>query len=1311
MAKLVEVGQGASQREPRAQAVAKEPTAAERALHELTHWPYQQWCSHCVCMRGIEDRHVQLPESSDRDTPVVSFDFCYTGVSPPEGSSSEEEKLTILVAHDTSAGCVLGLPLPTKGNEDLKFAAVELTRYVQALGHNTISLQCDHEPSTLALQSLIVGVRTKLGYKTLVRDPAVGSHASNGHAEKTVDLLRGLSNVFLDQLRSKYNIDVGPSHPLMAWSYIHASFILNRFSVKGGATAYERCYGYRYSGKLAAFGEPVWGFKRGKAKGDRKWHRAMFVSKSVINDMYILMNEQGVWLTRSIRRNAKPWVEEKRLVENAKGYPWDYKYGVLGSKVIPQPRVRNPVAAEEADAVFEHRGQLEGSIAQPAPVATGPSSMAGMAGQSNAQASQASGLEVAGPSPMEVAASDPPTPMPPVPAIPHVEMKDSDLLIDVAERIKEAQMLAAGTPIRAAETPIDDRPPKFQRIARVGAEELPVNDEPLDEDSQMLLSEQTFDEEADFMLDSDWQVLEDDDAFWFPEVPDLDQEALAALDRQADYFEVMRLLRMRVLEQVDEHTDVSGHKELSSKFVRSWRKKKRNGQDMVYRRSRLCAREFRWLEKDREGLYSPATTACVTRLLPWLYCELWKNNEAADAEDDPWALLALDVKDAYLCVDQETPMAARIPGFEGMKMRFIKMIPGQRDGAAKWNKFIMDFLRQRHKLEICAECPSVYKVQGHPGLIHVDDLLLLARLSWLMRTLVPELKDKFKVSFEVACKTGDRFNFLKREHILCEEGIVIMPPREHALKMAQLLGVRATKTSSVPCSKELVGHDHSPALPADKAAAFRSAVGVGLYISNDRPDISFSVRVLAQWLRDPTELAWKCAQKLAAYVQSTASFGTLVHAGNTGESLLNPGSEGAFDLLETFTDSDWSGNKRNRRLMSCASYFINNTCLFTTCRTQKVVSLSSSEAEYYSLVSGAADALFIKAVLQFLLEKPIVLSMRLDNQAAKQLSHKQGCGKIRHMEGRYLWLQEKVAAKVLSVGSVDGELNPSDLGTKVPHGPSRLLALLNMRCMVEQIGETFKRVGVHEHEELVRKHESQKSSKQVRRVISKMLRQGAMTQPAVCMIILNLLNSVQAAGVPVSTAAADSVMVLESGNRSSMTLKFECIMMAVISGVMLSMIVSAMLHLHSEPVQGRHSKQPKVQACSGAQVGAGAQAGTGALRDPRTVELHVSAESVVQCMCSVIRRELATCVSMFTMSVKLLVISSFKYFVSLEPGYEEPDVRAVRNVTFQNDTMCEPVHARMNVVTKRDKTEKFHGLPLGQSRAEGPDQPGVQGHS
>ena len=41
-----------------------------------------------------------------------------------------------------------------------------------------------------------------------------------------------------------------------------------------------------------------------------------------------------------------------------------------------------------------------------------------------------------------------------------------------------------------------------------------------------------------------------------------------------------------------------------------------------------------------------------------------------------------------------------------------------------------------------------------------------------------------------------------------------------------------------------------------------------------------------------------------------------------------------------------------------------------------------------------------------------------------------GLGKVRHLEVGYLWLQQLVADKHLTVQKIKGETNPADLGTK-----------------------------------------------------------------------------------------------------------------------------------------------------------------------------------------------------------------------------------------------------------------------------------------
>ena len=107
-----------------------------------------------------------------------------------------------------------------------------------------------------------------------------------------------------------------------------------------------------------------------------------------------------------------------------------------------------------------------------------------------------------------------------------------------------------------------------------------------------------------------------------------------------------------------------------------------------------------------------------------------------------------------------------------------------------------------------------------------------------------------------------------------------------------------------------------------------------------------------------------------------------------------------------------------------------------------LVSLSSAEAEVHGLVGGAADGIALRIYLQFLLDEGEIQHVCLiDNSATKQISNKRGTGKLRHVSGKLLWIQDQVSMKVLEVKQVSTLLNIGDVGTK-PLGKGRLYALM-----------------------------------------------------------------------------------------------------------------------------------------------------------------------------------------------------------------------------------------------------------------------------
>ena len=53
-----------------------------------------------------------------------------------------------------------------------------------------------------------------------------------------------------------------------------------------------------------------------------------------------------------------------------------------------------------------------------------------------------------------------------------------------------------------------------------------------------------------------------------------------------------------------------------------------------------------------------------------------------------------------------------------------------------------------------------------------------------------------------------------------------------------------------------------------------------------------------------------------------------------------------------------------------------------------------------------------------------------DSSSARQLACRQGCGRVRHISGKLLWIQEKTADNSFPLRPVSTVYNVADIGTK-----------------------------------------------------------------------------------------------------------------------------------------------------------------------------------------------------------------------------------------------------------------------------------------
>ena len=104
-------------------------------------------------------------------------------------------------------------------------------------------------------------------------------------------------------------------------------------------------------------------------------------------------------------------------------------------------------------------------------------------------------------------------------------------------------------------------------------------------------------------------------------------------------------------------------------------------------------------------------------------------------------------------------------------------------------------------------------------------------------------------------------------------------------------------------------------------------------------------------------------------------------------------------------------------------------CLKMWSSTQTTIALSSLEAKLYALTKGAAQGLGMMSLLGDF-GVSIGVTIHADASAAIGIVRRAGLGKLRHLNVRYLLVQDQVKREQLGLEKVAGTDSPADLATK-----------------------------------------------------------------------------------------------------------------------------------------------------------------------------------------------------------------------------------------------------------------------------------------
>ena len=104
-------------------------------------------------------------------------------------------------------------------------------------------------------------------------------------------------------------------------------------------------------------------------------------------------------------------------------------------------------------------------------------------------------------------------------------------------------------------------------------------------------------------------------------------------------------------------------------------------------------------------------------------------------------------------------------------------------------------------------------------------------------------------------------------------------------------------------------------------------------------------------------------------------------------------------------------------------------CVKHCCNLWTQIGLSRAENEYYAICGTSATGIGIQARLH---DWNITMELRVmtDSSSAKAFASKRGLGKMKHIQTRYLWIQERLALKHFVLDKVGTLLKGADVLTK-----------------------------------------------------------------------------------------------------------------------------------------------------------------------------------------------------------------------------------------------------------------------------------------
>ena len=130
---------------PESGSVPKTPSLEEYTKHQVTHYPFKEWCPICVKNAAKNKPHKKV--TNIRETEIFNMDYMYMTSKPTQ----DEIAHPILVIKARISGGVWALPVTCKGPY-LSNVVQRINNIITSVGCPKIIIKADQEPAMVSLQ-------------------------------------------------------------------------------------------------------------------------------------------------------------------------------------------------------------------------------------------------------------------------------------------------------------------------------------------------------------------------------------------------------------------------------------------------------------------------------------------------------------------------------------------------------------------------------------------------------------------------------------------------------------------------------------------------------------------------------------------------------------------------------------------------------------------------------------------------------------------------------------------------------------------------------------------------------------------------------------------------------------------------------------------------------------------------------------------------------------------------------------------------------------------------------------------------------